>query len=111
MLGTHVDDILWAADDESQKVIDRILAEFDIREIKESNFRYFGLDIDQDENFTVSVSAKDNIENIEAITYPGDSQLTRKCNEAEVSQLRSVVGALSWISCQCKPELLYRVSR
>ena len=30
MLGTHVDDILWAADDESQKITDRILAEFDI---------------------------------------------------------------------------------
>ena len=64
MLGTHVDDILWAADDESQRIIDRILAEFDIREIKEGNFRYCGLDIVQDENSTVSVSAKDNIEDI-----------------------------------------------
>ena len=111
MLGTHVDDILWAADDESQKIIDRVLAEFDIREIKEGNFRYCGLDIVQDENSTVNVSAKDNIEKIEAISYPGDSQLTRKCNEGEVSQLRSVVGAVSWVSRQCKPELLYRVSR
>eukprot|EP00959_Pyramimonas_sp_CCMP1952_P452175 9466123-Pyramimonas_sp.AAC.1 len=33
MLGTHVDDILWAADEKSQKIIDSELAESDIREI------------------------------------------------------------------------------
>ena len=37
--------------------------------------------------------------------------MTRKCDEGEVSQLRYVVGVLSWVSRQCKPELLYRVSR
>eukprot|EP00959_Pyramimonas_sp_CCMP1952_P337605 7069899-Pyramimonas_sp.AAC.1 len=34
MLGTHVDDILWAADDESQKIIGSVLAELVVREVK-----------------------------------------------------------------------------
>ena len=33
LLGTHVDDLLWAADEESQKIIDAVLAELDIREV------------------------------------------------------------------------------
>ena len=111
MIGTHVDDILWAADDESQKIIDSVLAEFDIREVKSGDFRYCGLEVVQDQDYTVHVTAKDNIENIEAVSYPRDSPLTRRCNEGETSQLRSVVGALSWVCRQCKPEFLYRVSR
>eukprot|EP00959_Pyramimonas_sp_CCMP1952_P197061 4120819-Pyramimonas_sp.AAC.1 len=35
----------------------------------------------------------------------------RKCNGGETAQLRSVVGALSWVTRKCKPELLDRVSR
>ena len=38
-------------------------------------------------------------------------QLTRPCNPGEVGQLRSVIGALSWATRVCKPELLYRVSQ
>ena len=95
MIGTHVDDILWAADDESQKIIDSVLAEFDIREVKSGDFRYCGLEVVQDQDYTVHVTAKDNIEKIEAVSYPRDSPLTRRCNEGETSQLRSVVGALS----------------
>eukprot|EP00959_Pyramimonas_sp_CCMP1952_P398254 8344246-Pyramimonas_sp.AAC.1 len=51
-----------------------------------------------------------NIERIEAVSCPRDSPLTRKCNEGETAQLRPVVGALSWVTRRCKPELLYRVS-
>ena len=111
LLGTHVDDILWAADDQSQEIIDRVLGEFDIREIKTDQFRYCGSGISQDEEYTVKVTACDNIEKIETISYPKDNALTRPCNEGEVSQLRSIIGAMSWVARQCKPELLYRVSR
>ena len=38
-------------------------------------------------------------------------QLTRPCNPGEVGQLRSVIGALFWVTRVCKPELVYRVSR
>ena len=31
MLETHVDDILWAADEETQAIIDGVLNDFDIR--------------------------------------------------------------------------------
>eukprot|EP00959_Pyramimonas_sp_CCMP1952_P441206 9236734-Pyramimonas_sp.AAC.1 len=34
MFGTHVDDMLWAADDGSQRITHSLLAGLDIREIK-----------------------------------------------------------------------------
>eukprot|EP00959_Pyramimonas_sp_CCMP1952_P212338 4443171-Pyramimonas_sp.AAC.1 len=41
----------------------------------------------------------------------GDSHSTRTCNEGETAQRRSVVGALSWVTRWCKPELLHRAGR
>eukprot|EP00959_Pyramimonas_sp_CCMP1952_P050635 1058069-Pyramimonas_sp.AAC.1 len=66
MIGTHVHDILWAADNESQRIIDSVLAEFDVREVKSGDFRYCGLEIAPEQDYTVHVMAKDNIEKIEA---------------------------------------------
>ena len=83
MLGTHVDDILWAADDETQAIIDGVLNEFDIREIKTDSFRYCGLDIEQGDDSTVAVKARGNIENIAPVSYPKESPLTRPCSEGE----------------------------
>ena len=65
----------------------------------------------QGNDYTVYVTAKDHIEKIVAVSYPRGSPLTRSCNEGEKSQLRSVVGVLPWVARQCKPELLYGVSR
>ena len=45
ILGTHVDDILWAANEESQNTIDAVLKAFGIREVKSGRFRYCGLEI------------------------------------------------------------------
>eukprot|EP00959_Pyramimonas_sp_CCMP1952_P461925 9482388-Pyramimonas_sp.AAC.1 len=95
---------------ESQTIIDSIFAEFDTREIKSDDFRYRGLVV-QGEDSTASAASKDNLENIKAASYPRDSPITRKCNKGETAQLRPVVGALSWVTRECKPELSYRVSR
>eukprot|EP00959_Pyramimonas_sp_CCMP1952_P420848 8815955-Pyramimonas_sp.AAC.1 len=95
MLGTHVDDILRAAHDERRGIIGSLLAESDTREIKSDTFRYCGLEVVPDEDFTVNITAKDTIENAEAASYPSDSPLTRKCSAGEIAQLRSVGCALS----------------
>ena len=47
-IGTHVDDMLWAANDEVQKIIDNVLAEFDIREARQDDFGNCGLEVSQD---------------------------------------------------------------
>eukprot|EP00959_Pyramimonas_sp_CCMP1952_P168246 3515779-Pyramimonas_sp.AAC.1 len=48
---THVDDIMWAADDGSQERIDSVLAELDPREMKADTFRHCGWEVVQDEGF------------------------------------------------------------
>ena len=98
MLGARVDDILWDAGDETQSIIDGVLNEFDIREIKTDSFRYCGLEIEQYDDFTVTVKARDNIENIVPVSYPKETALTRPCSEGETSQLRSIVGAIAWVA-------------
>ncbi len=84
-LGTHVDDLPWAVKDGHEDVISQILKEFDIKEIHEGSFRYCGLDIEQGEDYSVKVSAKDNIEKILPVSYPAEGPLTRLCNRGEVA--------------------------
>ena len=40
-----------------------------------------------------------------------ERKMSDLATEAEVTQLMSVVGSLSWVSRQCRPDLSYRVSR
>eukprot|EP00959_Pyramimonas_sp_CCMP1952_P151975 3179744-Pyramimonas_sp.AAC.1 len=51
---------------------------------------------------------KDDDEKVEAAPHPRNSPLAMRCNEGGVSQLRSVVGAPSWVTRRCRPGLLYR---
>eukprot|EP00959_Pyramimonas_sp_CCMP1952_P161919 3385472-Pyramimonas_sp.AAC.1 len=60
MLRTHVDDILWAADDEIQKLVHSVLAEFDSRGIR------------------------GNVEKIEGASYLRDSPLTRSIRDSSL---------------------------
>ena len=57
---SFVDDILWAADEQCQDIIDRVLGKFDIREVKTDTFRYCGLRSSQDEEYTIQVIARFN---------------------------------------------------
>eukprot|EP00959_Pyramimonas_sp_CCMP1952_P223997 4683756-Pyramimonas_sp.AAC.1 len=103
--------LLWAADDECQKIIASAFAEFDIRESRSDNFRHCGLEVVRGEGFTVSILAKGNMGKIEAASYPMDSPFTRSRNEGERRQFRSVAGALSRFTRQSNFAPLYRANR
>eukprot|EP00959_Pyramimonas_sp_CCMP1952_P439614 9203266-Pyramimonas_sp.AAC.1 len=91
---SHVDDILWAAYDEWQRVIDSVFAEFGIREIKSDNSRYCGLQVAQDEKFTVRSAAGGNIEKTEVASYPRDSPSRENAMRARQRGL-----GRSWVLC------------
>ena len=55
ILGTHVDDLLWANKPEAQHIVDKILKEFQCGKIEERAFRYCGKDILQDDDFNIKV--------------------------------------------------------
>eukprot|EP00959_Pyramimonas_sp_CCMP1952_P165203 3452946-Pyramimonas_sp.AAC.1 len=66
---------------------------------------------DHEEDCPAHVTAKDSIEKIDSISHPSNSPLTRKCNEGEASQVRSVTGPLYSVTRRRNSELLYRARR
>ena len=113
MLGTHVDDLLWAATPQGEQVVQCILDKFNVRKIEEDDFRLCGKEIKQDKDFTINVTCKDTSEKVDVIHYNRDRKrhMTELTTEAEIGQMRSVVGSLAWIVRQCRPDLSYEVSR
>ena len=112
LLCSHVDDLVWACKPDYQYAIDIVLEAFDVGRTEKNKFRYCGKDIEQDtRTFDVTVTCVDNTEKIQPIQYDHGRKLTAPVLDHELSQLRSVVGSLSWIARQCRPDISYRVSR
>ena len=60
---------------------------------------------------TRDVTAKDNTERVQPITYDAKHGLTRKATASEVHQLRSVTQSLAWIARPTRLDLSYRISK
>ena len=75
------------------------------------NFRFCGKEFRQDEDLGIHVTAKDNTERIQPITYEAKHGLTRKATTDEIHQLRSVTQSLAWIARQTRPDFSYRISK
>ena len=74
--------------------------------------RLRGKTVEQLADYPIRVTCKDAVETIESIKYSTDGRdMTDRATEAEVAQMRSVVGSLGWIARQCRPDLSYHVSR
>ena len=112
ILAAHVDDLLYACVDRFQYLIDELLAQFEVKETKEGNFRFCGREYEQSDDFSIRVTCRDNTEKTLPINYTlGDRSMSSKATPGEVSQLRSVVGSLAWISRQCRPDKTYICSK
>jgi hypothetical protein len=114
LMVTHVDDLCWAIKPGYEEWINNILNEFVVNEkkIETGNFRFCGKEIKQLEDFSIQVTCQDSTEQIGPVRYhPGGRKPDAPATEAEVGQMRSVVGSLGWIARQCRPDLSYYVSR
>ena len=112
IMATHVDDLLYAARPDYEHIIESLLKQFEIKETKESKFRFCGREYEQYDDFSIKVTAKDNTEKTLPINYAiGNRTLEDKASVGEVSQLRSVNGSLSWVARQCRPEKTYVCSK
>ena len=109
---THVDDLCWAIDPEYEDRIQRVLESFSVRKIEEGEFRFCGKEIKQLPDFSIEVTCKDTTETINPVRYsPNGRKQDDDATEAEIGQMRSVVGSLGWIARQCRPGLSYLVSK
>ena len=82
-----------------------------MREQNQDSFRFCGKEVVQHDDYSITVTAKDNTEKIRPIDIDKRRKMTDQCNAEETTCLRSVVAALSWVARQVRPDLSYRVSK
>ena len=110
VLTTHVDDFLWACTDSGQVVMDKLLNRFEVRKREIGRLRFCGKQSSL-EGKDVLIDVTDNTAKTMCIDVNKGRKASEPVTSSEEQQLRSVVGSLSWISCQACPDILYTVSR
>ena len=85
---------------ELNEAMNSVLQQFLAGNEEHSTFRSCGKEFRQDEDFGIHVTAKDNTERAQPITYDAKYGLTRKATVDEIHQLRSVTQSLAWIIIQ-----------
>ena len=82
-----------------------------MRGTQTGKIRFCGREILQDD-IGIRVTCKDTAEKVLPINFRKDGRNAEdKATDGEISQLRSVVGSLSWVARQCRPELSYHASK
>ena len=110
LLGTHVDDLLWCATPEGEAIMERIMAKFDMGKVEDTDFRYCGRRLRQDEDFNVTIDTEDNTRPIRHIVIDPNRKSTEPATDRDITRLRSVVGSLAWVARYSRPDLCYRVN-
>ena len=110
VLTTHVDDFFWTCTESGHAVVDRLLTRFEVGRKEERRLRFCGKQFDAwGHDFLLDVE-----DNTRKTTYIGIAKHRSSADPVttgEEKQLRSVVGSLSWIARQARPDILYRVSK
>ena len=109
VLTTHVD-FLWASIGKGGTIIDRLLKKFEVGRRESGRLRFCGKQFDKSGN-DVLIDVIDNTTKITYIDIKSNRKGTDQVDRGEERQLRSVLGSLSWISRQARPDILYRVSK
>ena len=69
MLGTHVDDVLYACKPGFEYLLDPIFESYDVKKIEEGEFRFCGREIKQDAEYNITVTCRDTVEKTENIAH------------------------------------------
>ena len=111
VMSSNVDDLLNGSHPGFESAMDEVLDTFSVRERNDAPFRFCGKEVNQDENMSITVTAKDSTEKIRPIDIGDKRRGTDKCTAEETTCLRSVVASLAWVARQVRPGLSYRVSK
>ena len=105
-IGVHVDDVLLVGDDELCQLIKKELsAQFPIREWESGSFDYVGSYIDIKEDMILVSQASytaTRLFEVEILKEQADEDLA---NEVQKHDNMSLIGALSWLASQSRPDL------
>ena len=111
VMSSNVDDLLYGSNTEHEKPMEELLDRFAVRDRNVGTFRFCGKEVVQHEDYSITVTAKDNTEKIRPIVIGERRKPSDKCNAEETTSLLSVVASLARVSRQVRPSLCYRVSK
>ena len=94
----------------SQDSVDRLLTRFEVGRKEEGRLRFCGKQFDAS-GHDILLDVADNTRKTTYVEIAKHRNPADPVTKGEEKQLRSVVGSLSWIARQARPDILYRVSR
>ena len=109
----HVDDILWSGTEEFvNDVILKIRSTFSISSENRSAFKYIGLHLSQDQT-GIHLDQEKYVNELSEIQIPmgRKSSINSDVTEKERDDLRSLIGKLSWVAQQTRPDISFSVSQ
>ena len=90
VMSSNVDDLLYGYLLEGAQVTNSVLQQFLVGKEEFGNFSSCGKDFRQEEDLGIHVTARNNTERVQPITYNAKHGLTRKATADEIHQLGSV---------------------
>ena len=108
-MSSNVDNLLCGYLPQGAEAMNYVLQLFLVGTEEHGTFSICGKEFRQDEDFGIHVTAKDNTERVQPITYDAKNGLTRKATADDRHQLRSVTQSLAWNARQTRPDLSYRI--
>ena len=110
IMSTHVDDFCWGGEECFVKnVIDPLQSIFLIGSECDTTFKYVGLCMTQQDDFSIKMDQISYIENIKPVPISKQQSMMRHepLNENELKQFRSVIGQLGWAAGQTRPDIAF----
>lgn len=112
LLGTHVDDLLWCGGSAMSKTMMNVQKKYKFGAVEGSEFKFCGRMIRlTDEG--ILVTCPNVLDRTKAIFIEPSRRLQRgaEATQAEIAQLRSVVGSLAWLGRVCRPDLSFSINQ
>ena len=110
----HVDDILWAGNQDYMKpIVTKIKSIFEISHESEDNFTYVGLHTVQDSDGSITIDQLSYIDSMSTIPLSTERLKAphQALNTEETSDLRTALGQLNWVANMTRPDISFTVSR
>ena len=107
----HVDDFLYSGTENFKKtIINKTQEKFKVGKCMEGNFKYVGFDIIQTEEGIIS-EQNNYINSIQPIPISPKrkSEKYAELNQEEISELRAVIGQMSWVATSTRPDINFDV--
>ena len=107
----HVDDFCWAGNEIFKyTVVDKIGKLFLVGSTcDDTNFKYIGLDIKQNEE-NITLDQLKYVSSIDYLKLKDDKDKQRILGENEKHNFKSLIGQLNWVATQTRPDVLFDVS-